>query len=1154
MVDLDLRPVSLPAPEEWRAEPPLPPEPAAPPAAPGRARRRVTRLVAVTMVLLFAAKMANYLAPQLLSPTHVISDLKQAFDRVTARLAQLPVLHHCEAGTFMEEVPGGYVCSTKLPSASVWASIYDSAPIDGGARAAVYSSTDAGSLSAARDLLRGRYDIPRYAPVDIPVRSLTWTEDPYQATYWRLEFYSLRPTEDLLYAYRTTADPRYARALLAIDDSFFTAAPYSANAWSDEHAVAFRAMVLVDTWWRLRQGHVLSESQSELFLRQIALTGRYLADPNHYQPQHNHGVNEAAALLQIAVDYPSLPDASAWRRLALTRLDVTVNYLVDPDGVLVENSPYYEFYALDKLWQIYTWAQATHVALSTDYRTRLFAMIRYATYILQPDSSVPLLGASLETTIHNHGDFAQMAAQDPNFEYVLTHGEKGTAPPQTSVFFTHSGEAVLRSGWGKGADFTGQSYLTFNVGPYRTTHSNLDALSVTLFGNGLDLLPGAGLYTYSPGPMRQYFHGTSSHDTVVVDGKDQAAGNASAGPHGTIQGITYQSGESSLYAGVTHRRIVMMLDPSHYLVVDRLSSAAPHTYEQMWHLFAGAHVSTTGLTVTGSSGRPGQSITISQVDGRGISEATVTGRRDPPAGLCSRQYQVALSCPSVSYAQHGTDVQFTTLLTIGHSTPPVTLSTDRATGGLVLYDGSRVLRIHLTDTAPVPEVAWGSHTDLPPVGGLQPLGFLVPSLWQVTGGPPAGPLPASDASGRSGIMLSTSASAVETATLQGARLDASASGIDIGIKVSAVENLSHLDIELSNGNWSTVMADDLRNAYAPVADGEWLDVSLGRGQSLTGPVGHWAQEGPGAFDWSKVDGVRLVIEGKTGLAPVTVEVDRLVGVPAPATGKVLIVFDDGYQSILPAAAYLHKLGMSANIAVIAKYVQVPSADHLNVEQLRRLQNSWGWNMVNHTQNHADGVEVYANAGNLPGYQNDVVSGAQFLERAGLNSAPNWFIYPHGDTDDGLKSVLSNLYRFARTTQSEPTAYPFADPLGVMTLEVESPQDAEGGAQGKYTSPAEIAQAVSDAKRFGNTLILTFHRIHATATDPPGYSLSDFEAVADGLKASGVAIMTFSQLDRSNGIPENNRIEIRPAIPSQIRVGVQASGSGPSLWSRMFGWL
>jgi hypothetical protein len=156
----------------------------------------------------------------------------------------------------------------------------------------------------------------------------------------------------------------------------------------------------------------------------------------------------------------------------------------------------------------------------------------------------------------------------------------------------------------------------------------------------------------------------------------------------------------------------------------------------------------------------------------------------------------------------------------------------------------------------------------------------------------------------------------------------------------------------------------------------------------------------------------------------------------------------------------------------------------------------------------------------------------------------------------MKLIVGQMYKFARTTQSEPETYPFGDRLAVKTLEVQSPKDAETGADNIFTPPAQVAQALADAKRFGNTLILTFHRIHATASDESGYPLNDFKAIADEIKASGLPVLTFSGLDRSNGIPEDNYVHVDLGHPSQtiVRVKVTATGASSSLWSTLTGWL
>ena len=197
-----------------------------------------------------------------------------------------------------------------------------------------------------------------------------------------------------------------------------------------------------------------------------------------------------------------------------------------------------------------------------------------------------------------------MAKADPSLLYVLTHGRLGSAPPADSKFFPASALTVMRSGWQAGADYPDSTYLTFNIGRYRTAHSDLDANGLTLYGEGGDLLTDPGLYTYAPGPYRNYFHGTRSHNDVTVDGESQFQGDGEPGPLVTRDGITYQSAESSLYEGVQHRRLVMLIDATHVLVIDQLHSQSVHTYRQMFHLFPSAQAAQVGADRVGRGRHP----------------------------------------------------------------------------------------------------------------------------------------------------------------------------------------------------------------------------------------------------------------------------------------------------------------------------------------------------------------------------------------------------------------------------------------------------------------------------------------------------------------------------------------------------------------------
>jgi Heparinase II/III-like protein/Heparinase II/III N-terminus len=1079
--------------------------------------------------------------PAVLYPSALRQNVLTVVHNTVSAIENIPVLNHCAAGLELRAVSGGYVCVNRSGN-NIYQQIYSTYPLVGSGRESIYSSLDEGSISAANDLQRNQFDVARYRPARLPSPP-TWSENPYNAGYWRFEFYALRPTLNLLYAFRTTGNAAYARQLRRIDASFIAAEDRSRWAWVNPHAVAFRAMALVDTWWKLRQGHQLPEGEGTALLRELEKTGMYLADPDNYQGGENHGANEAAALYELAVAFPTLPHAREWLALAEERFRWQLGGIIDADGQLIENSPFYDFYTLEKYWQIYSYSIAQGQPMSNDFETKLRSMLNFATYILQPNSQVPLLGASIETTINDFGVYAAMASSDPHFRYVLTHGAQGSVPPRKSEFFPASNLTVMRSGWPSGPAFSRSTYLTYNIGRYRTAHSDLDALGLTLYGDGGDLLQDPGLFTYSSDRSQKYFHGTMSHNTVVVDGKSQVQGAGSAGPLVTKDGITYQAGESSLYEGVQHRRLVMMLDPDHVLVVDQLRSRSVHRYQQMFHLFPGARLSKSSLTVSGTGGTPRREVTIQQLLPAGISEDDVINRRGRrPDGLCAEQFGKLLPCYSISYSARRQKATFATLITIGQPRRTgfsINVGDDGRTFRVV--DGARRIGLSLGSSRAVAPTAWATDPVAPPANEAPVPAGSGAGGWTAAG---AGILSSGRAAqGTKRAVTSMSSNSESPAYLQNdaIRLDLRRHNARLGLKVTGLGRVSELRLELSNDHWAKWVSADALTAYTPDHAGQWLSFFLGP-SAKWGPGGGWNASAAG-FNWARIDGIRIeLVSRNNGGRPVTVSSAGLALVRGQQEGKLAFVFDDGYQSILAAASYLHKHGMPGNVAVTGEHVDYPIQDYLNMFQLKTLQDKLGWDMVNHGQN-AGAPGHRGGRRDLRGYAEDILRQARWLEANGLNSAPNWFIYPDGQTTAQRERIVSRYYMFARVVSDDPDAYPYGDPHAISDLEIQYKGGgaAGGGAAGGagFTRPSEVLAAVRQAVRYHMTLILTFNRIHSQPGDDRGYPLSLFKRIVDGIHSSGIRVLTLSELDRSNGVAVRNHIYGTSGSQSQITVQIHS---------------
>ncbi len=589
-------------------------------------------------------------------------------------------------------------------------------PLPGG-RESMYAELNEGEEATAQDLLGNVWPARGYA---LPYLQwpLTWQEDPYHEAYWEFYFYGLRPEATLLYEWQSTGDAAYLEKLIAILRSYVAydrARPLDTTTFDNDHTSAYRTMELINFYFKLHDAGALPADLQAGLQSSLAKLGAFLAEPGHFEADYNHGFNEGAALLLLADNFPAMPQAAAWRALALARLRAMLTNTIDADGVEVENSPFYQVYVLGLVYQIAQWAAQYEPELAASYSAAATKMLTYTADVTQPDGYLPMLGATATTYMPSQDPnvYGPMAAANPEFDFAFTRGAHGIPPPDGTVLFPVSGLFLMRSPLGTVANLPNQTFVTFNAGTYRTSHSDLDALGLTLYSGGSTLLPTSGLYTYTAQPALEYFHGTRSHNTVVVDGRDQAAGSAEAGSHGSAAGSTWASGVSRLYAGVTHHRTVLVLRQGLVLVFDELSSAASHQYSQTWHLGPAASPSAppggeqaSGLNVTASAaGKP--VLTITQASPAGITLQSLRGASDPLQGWYSSSYGSEVPSWALQYTRTGTSALFATLLAAGPyaAQPATVVEHPQAQGDLldVCVGGSTGYAVtvsHENDTAP----------------------------------------------------------------------------------------------------------------------------------------------------------------------------------------------------------------------------------------------------------------------------------------------------------------------------------------------------------------------------------------------------------------------------------------------------------------------
>lgn len=363
------------------------------------------------------------------------------------------------------------------------------------------------------------------------------------------------------------------------------------SAW-DRHATAYRALSLAGALPIFRG--LLPRERRRAWLSALRDTGDALALPGSYEPGDNHGITQSVALMQLGHDLAGADDellppglTDAWVDLGRHRLNDIVVDTVWPDGVQVEQSPFYHNYQLGLMLYVARWLQRTGLDLKhgidrrygtdpadippeqrrdfdvaapapanpdvtglspapdLDVQVVIERMAYASAHLAQPDGWIPMIGSSLPQRLsgYNEPAFAPYLESSSRsagqLAYVWSSGESGE-PPATwdrLVVFEDSGFVTMHSAFPE--QWQHRTHVVFNTGTPYHRHSHADALAVHLYGltgagsAAIPLLIDSGWYSYRD-DARHYFESTSAHNTVTVDELNQctrAPRGKRAAPH-----------------------------------------------------------------------------------------------------------------------------------------------------------------------------------------------------------------------------------------------------------------------------------------------------------------------------------------------------------------------------------------------------------------------------------------------------------------------------------------------------------------------------------------------------------------------------------------------------------------------------------------------
>ncbi|MGH7866540.1 MAG: alginate lyase family protein, partial [Candidatus Dormibacteraceae bacterium] len=365
-------------------------------------------------------------------------------------------------------------------------------------------------------------------------------------------------------------------------------------------------------------------------LRGLALSGRHIARYlSTYSSPNTHLLGEAVALFFIGTLCPSLKSADHWQALGWEIVQREAKRQVRPDGWYFEQSSHYHVYALDFLMHSRLLAGRNGIPVPHEFDSILAKMLEVLAALAQA-SSIPAFGdddggrlfdPSRNQPMHLADPLATGAVLFKNAQFkAAARGLREETlwllgPEAVSQFdeiprvaacvksreFPESGIHILAE-----TEPCSQQ-MTIDAGPQgvgSSGHGHADALSAHLSIDGREWLVDPGTYCYiCPDGGREAFRGTPAHNTVDVDGLNQAD---AVGPFAwrrlpRVSTNTWVAGESfDLFEGshdgyrrlpqpVLHRREVLHVKSSFWLVRDIVEGVGEHTLTSRWHLAPWLH-------------------------------------------------------------------------------------------------------------------------------------------------------------------------------------------------------------------------------------------------------------------------------------------------------------------------------------------------------------------------------------------------------------------------------------------------------------------------------------------------------------------------------------------------------------------------------------
>jgi len=511
-------------------------------------------------------------------------------------------------------------------------------------------------------------------------------------------------------AYLISGEDKYAKEIVNEIDDWIDNNPYLIGVnWTSSLELALR---LISWGWALYSLNIsgwninnkLNEKISTGIYQQLDYISNHLSA---YSSANNHLIGEAAGLVIAGTLFDFGEKSQKWQEKGFKILQKELNKQIFDDGLNKEQALAYHCFTFDFFLLSFLILEKNGRKIPSEMWQKLEKMSEVLMYLSDDNLNLPNIGDSddgfvvkfsndpislksifnIASIIFNRGDFKYLAGNTVDEKTLWILGADSiekyakieqTTPLKKSIYLKNSGYVLLKDeNMHSVLDVGNLGYLSI------VAHGHSDALSLCLNYKNKEFLIDTGTYAYhTKEKWRNYFKGTSAHNTAMVDNLNQSVigGNFMWLEKADVEVELVSINDEYDYIRASHdgyikqkvkvrpQREVLFLKNKFMIIIDRFLNYdnQEYNYSLHWHVNENCRVELEDNNIKIENGS--DYINLQTFCDENFKINIIKGSTEPISGWVSKSFDKKMPTNTIQISSFSSkELKFITLLSFNNS-------------------------------------------------------------------------------------------------------------------------------------------------------------------------------------------------------------------------------------------------------------------------------------------------------------------------------------------------------------------------------------------------------------------------------------------------------------------------------------------------------